>query len=91
MGSLDFLLHLANFTAPALFVALLLAAVGGLVLPKRPAARVLWAQVAINFVAGVAVLGAGLWFFGRDGKMATYVALVAVAATSQWIAGRGWK
>jgi hypothetical protein len=36
-------------------------------------------------------LGVGLWFFGRDGKMASYAALLVVAATSQWIGGRGWR
>ena len=49
--------------------------------------HILWAVAAVNFAAGLAVLAAGLWFFGRDGKMATYAALVIVMGTSQWLAG----
>jgi len=90
MGPLDLLLHLLNFAAPALFLALLLPLLARLVLPKRPAAREKWAWVAMNFVAGLAVLGAGLWWFGHDGKMATYAALVAVMASGQWLASRAW-
>jgi hypothetical protein len=30
------------------------------------------------------VLLGGLWFFGHDGKMATYAALVLACASSQW-------
>jgi hypothetical protein len=40
---------------------------------------------------GVAVLAAGLWFFGRDGKMATYAALVVAVATCEWIGRRAWR
>ncbi|MGH6625622.1 MAG: hypothetical protein ACRECD_03590, partial [Burkholderiaceae bacterium] len=58
---------------------------------KEPKATVWWMQFAINFVAGCAVLLAGLWWLGRDGKMSTYAVLVAVCATSQWLLLRGWK
>jgi hypothetical protein len=34
------------------------------------------------------VLVAGLAWWGVDGKMATYAALVVVIATSQWLFGR---
>ena len=37
------------------------------------------------------VLVAGLVFFGRDGKMATYAALVLAIASSQWLLLRGWR
>jgi hypothetical protein len=46
---------------------------------------------AINFIVGVAVLSAGLMIFGRDGKMATYVALVLACATSQWLLAGSWR
>jgi hypothetical protein len=39
----------------------------------------------------VAVLASGLWWFGRDGKMATYTALVIAVATCQWLSGRAWR
>jgi hypothetical protein len=32
-----------------------------------------------------AVLALGLWYYGRDGKMATYSAMVLAAASSQWL------
>lgn len=91
MGPLDLLLHLANFAAPAAFLALLLALAAWVFAANRPPAPTLLIHAAINFVAGVGVLAAGLWFFGRDGKMATYAGLVAVAASVQWLLGRGWR
>jgi len=91
MGPLDQLLHLINFLAPAIAVGGLLAAVGLLFKTKSPAALGFIAQAAINSIAGAAALVLGLWFFGRDGKMASYAALLVCAATSQWVGGRGWR
>ena len=91
MSALDLLIHLLNFAAPAFFVALLLALLFRLAMRKRSAATGLLAQLAVNFVAGLAVLAAGLWYFGRDGQMATYAALVAVCGTVQWWLLRGWR
>lgn len=88
MGLLDLLNHLLNFVAPALVVGFLVAAAAGFFGRKRPAARVLLAQAAINSIAGMVALVLALWFFGRDGKMAAYAALVVVCATSQWLAMR---
>lgn len=92
MSPLDLAKHLLSFAAPAFAVALLLALGARLVLPKaKGGGGSWWTSLAINFVAGVGVLVAGLWVFGRDGKMATYAALVVVMATLQWIMGRGWR
>lgn len=91
MGPLDLLLHLLNFIAPALFMGLALAVLARFVLRNKSAKLSLPAQIAINSIAGVAVLVAGLWYFGRDGKMATYAALVVACALSQWLAGRHWR
>lgn len=91
MNALDFLWHLLSFLAPAFALAALLPLAARMVLPRgapRPSWRALF---AINFVVGAMVLGAGLWYFGRDGKMATYAALVVAVATTQWLAGRGWR
>lgn len=90
MSPLDLLLHLLGFAAPAGFVALAVV-FGARLLGHRPPAWPLWAQFAINFTVGVAVLAAGLWHFGVDGKMATYAALVAAIGTAQWFASRSWK
>lgn len=91
MGFFDLTIHLANFAAPAFFMALTLALLGPFLLPKTAAAHGLLAQAAINFIVGLVVLCLGLWIFGNDGKMATYVALVLAVATSQWAGGRGWR
>ena len=91
MGPLDLLNHLVNFMAPAAWVAMAVTVVARLFMPKRPAALSQSAQVAINFVVCLAVLVLGLLVFGRDGKMATYAAMVLSGATSQWVMGRGWR
>jgi len=90
MGPLDLLIHLLSFLAPAFLLAVLVALAARVVLPAatRPG---WWRCVLLNFLAGAGVLAAGLWFFGRDGKMATYAALLVVVATVQWLAGRGWR
>jgi hypothetical protein len=90
MGPLDLLPHLLGFMAPAFFLALALPTAARWLL-RRPAPMAWWLQVAVVFAAGLLVLGAGLWWFGRDGKMATYAALVAVAASVQWLAMRAWR
>jgi len=91
MGPLDQIYHLANFLAPAFAVGVALALVGPLFIKNSSVAPGFTAQAAINFVAGAAALGLGLWFFGRDGKIASYAALLVVAATSQWAGGRRWR
>lgn len=84
MNFFAFLLHLGGFVAPAVVVAGLLwlaskATRAGRVARWSPS-RDLWVLLA----AGVAVLLAGLVFFGRDGKVATYAALVVVQGTLAW-------
>jgi hypothetical protein len=85
MGPLDTLNHLLNFVAPAAWMAVLLALLARLLLKKTTSALSLRRQMAINFAACVSVLVLGLWFFGRDGKMASYVVMAALCATSQWL------
>lgn len=88
MGPLDLLNHLLNFAAPALLVACVLAFFAPVLMRKKASARTRSAQAAINFVVGLLALLAGLAFFGRDGKMLSYAALVLAAAASQWWAQR---
>ena len=83
--------HLFNFAAPALFLALLLALGGRVVGPKGASSLTWYAQAAINSIVGCAVLLAGLWWLGRDGRMLTYAALVLACASSQWLLLRGWR
>ncbi len=91
MSALDLIVHLLNFVAPALFVALLLAVATRFLMKKRVGATALWAQVAINFISGVAVLAAGLAWYGRDGMVMTYAALAAVCGTGQWLLAKAWR
>jgi hypothetical protein len=48
-------------------------------------------QVWVNGVLGVVVLSAGLMWWGADGKMATWSALVLVSATCQWLMCQAWR
>ena len=91
MGPLDTLNHLVNFLAPALVVGLVLALLGPFLIRKRPGAQVFPAQVAINFVAGAVALVLGLWFFGNDGKMVTYAAMLLLCSAAQASSGRWSK
>ncbi len=87
--------HLLNFAAPAAAVALLLVLLTrlgfGLFRTNRPLVQSEWARVAIIFISSIGILVAGLVVFGRDGKMLTYMALVAGAALCQWVLIRGWS
>jgi len=91
MDLLATLNHLLNFAAPAAALALLLVPGSRLIVRNPAPAFAWWAQIAIVFVVGCAVLLAGLWFWGRDGRLATYAALVLASATCQWLLRRGWK
>ena len=84
MGPWNLLIHLANFVLPALALGLVLAFLAPVLTGNRASALTLLAQAAINSVAGVLVLVAGLVLFGNDGKMATYGALVLATGTAQW-------
>ncbi len=91
MSALDLALHLLNFLAPALAVGASLALIARFFMQKRPSALSFTAQAAINCVAGIVALLAGLAYFGNDGKMATYAALVVACASSQWVLVKGWR
>jgi len=91
MDALDILLHFANFAAPALALALALPGLARLLWGKKASGPSWWAQSAINFVVGLAVLTAGLVYWGRDGKLAVYALLVLALASSQWLLSGGWR
>lgn len=80
MDPLLALWHLLNFTAPALCLAALLSLAMWLQAPARG-----FDHFKRNFgwlsAGGMVVLVAGLALFGRDGKMATYAALVLVVGS----------
>ncbi|NQW93501.1 MAG: hypothetical protein HQ446_05640 [Polaromonas sp.] len=87
--------HILNFMAPAAVVALLLVLLsrffGRFLVSKRPISQSIWAQATTIFIVNVVVLAAGLVFFGNDGKMATYAAMVLASSVCQWVLFKGWK
>lgn len=91
MGILDSINHLVNFALPALAVALALPVLARLSAVGRVVRPGMLVQSLVNFLAGVAVLSAGVWFWGRDGTMSTYLAMAAVCATTQWALLRAWR
>jgi hypothetical protein len=91
MSFVQLLDALLNFVAPALFLAPVLALAARWMLRRDAGAPGFWAQAGLNFAAGVAVLAIGLWLFGRDGRMASYIALVLVCGSVQWGVARGWR
>ena len=91
MAPLDLFNHLLNFVAPAFAVGFFCALLGRVTMRKAAGTPAWWLQGAINFAVGAAVLAAGLVVFGRDGKMATYAALVLACGTSQWLLAGGWR
>lgn len=91
MGPLALLNHAVNFLAPALWLALFMPLLVRFFIKKRTLSLSFSKQAGLLFIVGSVVLGLGLVLFGRDGKMPTYVALVLLCATAQWIMLKGWR
>mgnify|MGYP006213252303 FL=1 len=86
MTLLLFLEHVIAFIAPAVVVGLILA-MGLKLRPARAGSTAM--RVGVLVAGGVVVLLAGLVFFERDGKVATYAALVLVQGSlAWWLRGR---
>jgi len=87
MEPLDLFLHLINFFAPAAGVAGAAVLMSKL-LWRHELAGAGWLRLwAWGSGAGALALVGALVIFGRDGKMATYGALVAATALALWWAG----
>lgn len=88
MGPIDFAWHLANLFAVSLLFGLCVAA-GAKLLWRRALTQWSWLRLAAA-VAGASALVTlgGLLLFGRDGRMATYAAMVLAAAAVLAWAGR---
>ena len=89
MGPLDLLWHLTNLLAPALALGAMAAGLSKL-LWRRQLAAVRWHRLAGwgSAAALLALLG-GLAIGGRDGRMATYAAMVLANALALWWVGFG--
>ncbi len=89
MGPLDVFWHVANLLAPAVVLGLVASALAKL-LWRRELQAVAWRGLAgWTMATSTLALLAGLVLTGRDGRMATYGAMVVVAALTLW--WRGWR
>ena len=87
MGPLDAIWHLLNLFGPALGLSLIAPSLAKLVW-RRELAKVRWTALA-GWVAGAGavVQVGGLVLLGRDGRMATYAALVLACGAALWWRG----
>jgi hypothetical protein len=85
------IVHLFGLLAPAAAMAMCLPLTGRIGARSRPLVPSLGWQAALQLVACAGVLVGGLWFFGRDGMMATYLAMVVLSGSLQWLMVRGWR
>lgn len=89
MGPLDALMHLGNFFLPGVALAAVTAALAKL-LWRRELAPVSFGRLALPAaIACGGVTLAGLLFFGRDGRTATYAGMVLACALTLWWRGFG--
>ena len=91
MDSLSLIVHLANFSAPALFMAAWMWLLARVMWRHQSMHFKPWHQFVLNSFAGIAVLLAGLLLGGQDGKMLTYASLVVVIASLQWVFFKAWR
>ena len=80
-------LHLLGFVLPALAMAVLMPWAGRWVMGHR--GKPIRHRIGVHALSGVCVLLLGLWLHGQDGKMSTYIALVVVSASVEWLMQRG--
>ena len=89
MGPLDALWHLLNFVAPAMGLGVIAAGLCKLIF-RSDLAHVSWRRLATwACSASLAALIGGLVITGRDGRMATYAAMVLACALALAWAGFG--
>ena len=89
MGPLDAIWHLGNLFLPAFGLGMIAAALAKLAW-WRDLRHIAWARLALPAViASAAVLLAGFFVFGRDGRMATYAGMVVACALTLWWRGFG--
>ena len=91
MNLTDGLLHALNFVAPALWMAVALVAAEKILARKRPFAWGVKARLVLYALLGLTALAGGLVIFGRDAKMATYAALVALPTLASLTLQKFWK
>lgn len=88
MGPIDGLIHLINFFVPALGFGAIAAGLAKLVWFRSLRAVPWWRLARTVGLASAAVLVVGAAVSGRDGRMATYAAMVVAGAAALFWAGR---
>jgi hypothetical protein len=91
MNFTDGLLHALNFIVPAFWMALGLVLAEKLFARKRPFTWGMKARLVLYALLGLGALVGGLVLFGRDAKMATYAALVALPTLASLTLQKFWK
>ena len=91
MGVFGLINHLFNFALPACALAVALPLLVRWMPLGRTAAAGLPRQMLVLGLVNLAVLIAGLLWFGRDGKMVTYLAMATASASTLWLLLKGWR
>jgi hypothetical protein len=91
MGVFGLINHLLNFAWPALALAVALPLLVRWTPLGRGATSRVTLQMLVVAMVNLAVLLAGLLWFGRDGKMATYLVMAAASASSLWLLHKNWR
>ena len=87
LGPLDLMWHVLNFFGPAFGTGIFASALAKLIW-RSELQRSSWLRLCVVTIASTsAVLIGGLLVFGHDGRVATYGAMVVVAALSLWWVG----
>jgi hypothetical protein len=84
----DLLTHTANFVAPCIFVGFFIAMTSPWLFKTSPQRYTLLTRSLLNSLAALLATTAGLWFFGNDGKMVSYLGMALASTLSQLWLGR---
>jgi hypothetical protein len=88
MDGLSLIVHVLNFSAPAVAVSAWITLLSPLIWRGSGRWKAWKSRFVLNSMAGGLTLLLGLIWSGQDGKMMSYAAMVLACATSQWVLTR---
>ena len=88
MDGLSLIVHVLNFLAPAVGVAAWITLISPFIWRGARPWKAWKSRFVLNSLAGGLMLLLGLIWFGQDGKMVSYAAMVLACASSQWLLTR---
>lgn len=88
MDGLSLIVHVLNFLAPAVAVAAWITLISPFIWRGARPWKAWKSRFVLNSLAGGLMLLLGLIWFGQDGKMVSYAAMVLACASSQWLLTR---